>query len=289
MTSSFRATVMADSVDPTGRHRLTTLELTYPRIIHAEFMTHRQFSRNAASSRAIPTATLVQRVLDHPYVPEAFGRNQKGMQAGEDLADDDNAAARRAWLAARSYAVEQARELLALGVHKQHVYRLLEPFQWYTVIVTATEWSNFLALRDHPAAQPEIQRVARLVRAALEGSTPRSLDYGEWHMPLVPDLERLRADGLSDITIRQISVARCARVSYLTHHGERDTTADLRLYCDLVDQGHMSPLEHVARPLEPGETPPPSNLVGWVQLRKTIPNEDDFGKRTGLEPARPAA
>ena len=51
------ATVIADS--EYNSNRITTLELTYPRYIHSELLTHRCLSRSASSSRATPISVLV--------------------------------------------------------------------------------------------------------------------------------------------------------------------------------------------------------------------------------------
>jgi thymidylate synthase ThyX len=240
----------------------------------AEFNTHRVFSRNSASSRAIPIKKQLARIREEPYVPDTWGLNQAGMQAERDADETTGAAARASWLSARDRAVEQAEELLQLGIHKQLANRLLEPFKWHTVIVTATEWSNFFALRANPMAQPEISTVATLMLAAYRGSTPIAVPAGGWHLPLLQPEER---DGTFEHgeDARRISAARCARVSYLTHSGVRDLDADLELYRRLVDGGHLSPLEHVATPELDGTWV--GNLHGWRQLRKTLPNEHDFG------------
>jgi thymidylate synthase ThyX len=273
---TFNATILADSLSPGGA-RLTTLELTYPRIVHAEMLTHRMLSRNAASSRAIPVAKLIEQVRTTPFIPETWGSNQAGMQAAAPLEGKDAEWAESQWLAARNEALYHAEGLAARGVHKQMVNRLLEPFQWYTAIFSATEWGNFLALRCHPDAQPEIRRIAEMVRDALATSTPASVRFGEWHLPLTPDLPRLReAFGLE--SIKRIAAGRCARVSYLTHHGERDPGADLDLCDRLIASGHLSPLEHVATPgHEAGAMY--GNFRGWAQMRTAVPNEANFGLR----------
>lgn len=266
----YQAKILADSVSPAG-HRLTTFELTYPRIIHAEMMTHRVFSRNAASSRAIPAAKLIQAVIDNPFVPEAFTENRPGMTACNFVTDQKSA--RNSWLGARDRAVFSALELCELNVHKQHVNRLLEPFQWYTAIFTGTDWANFLALRTHADAQPEIQRLAFLVQGALEANAPEPYGYGDWHAPLLPDIDELwEAYPIGDI--KKISAGRCARVSYLTHDGKRDPQADIELCDRLIASGHMSPLEHVATPSYHPEDW--ANLRGWAQMRRFIPNEANF-------------
>ncbi len=299
----FDAKVLADSVSPAG-HRLTTLEATFPRFVLAEFNTHRVFSRNSASSRAIPIAKQLRRVLDEPYMPIEFGSNQPGMQAGPALDGEKRAAAEREWLAARDDAVRRVLALVTdpalaaagdlheildqveeatrskgrpeawLNVHKQIANRLLEPFMWHTVIVTATEWENFWNLRCHADAQPEIRLIAEEMRAATQASEPAELDFGEWHLPLVRPEDREQVNSVEDLI--KVSAGRCARVSYLTHAGKRDLDADIQLHDRLLESGHMSPLEHPARPLsaeelEEGEWS--GNFRGWFSYRKGISGE----------------
>jgi thymidylate synthase ThyX len=187
------AKILADSLAPCGK-RLTTMEWTYPRSIHSEIMTHRMLSKNSASSRAIPTEKLIQRVVDDPFIPEYIGANQKGMQAGEELNDVQKEVARMFWLQGRDQAVENARRLLDLGVHKQVVNRIIEPWMWITIIVSATEWDNVWGLRCHPMAEPHFQKLAYTARDAMAASVPRELKMGDWHLPLVPIDEE---DGLS--------------------------------------------------------------------------------------------
>lgn len=297
----FAARVLADSMHVRGHevHRLTTMEVTFPRIVLAEFNTHRVFSRNSASSRAIPVEKRIAMIEADPFVPEAFGRNQKGMQAGENLGDTDSRAAAYTWELSLKDAVRHARTLAQLGVHKQLANRLIEPFCWHTVVVTATEWDNFFALRCHPDAQPEIRRVAEMMRDVYAESTPKILRAGEWHLPLLqPDEFVLPKDSpewdepvgfpctlLDTETAKKVSAGRCARVSYLTHDGRRDIKADVELCERLWHSGHMSPLEHVARPLThddiedrglPSYRPFVGNFCGWLQFRKELPNEDNF-------------
>src|SRR5579872_4265343 len=267
---AYSARILLDSVSPAGV-RLTTLEVSFPRFVLSEFNTHRVFSRNSASSRAVPTAKLLERVQSDPVLPLEWGRNKAGMSASDVLPAEEEEAAKRIWLQARDAAVEHARKLLALKVHKQELNRVLEPFLWHTVIVTATEWENFFALRCAPNAQPEIRRAALLMRQALEESTPRAIGIGEWHLPLVQDDER---DG--DVErLKAISVARCARVSYLTHDGRRDQQKDLELYARLSADRHLSPFEHVATPADDVDFH--ANFRGWIQMRQSI--------EAGLSPA----
>ncbi|MET0305429.1 MAG: FAD-dependent thymidylate synthase [Solirubrobacterales bacterium] len=300
----FDAKVLADSQSPAG-YRLTTLEATFPRFVLAEFNTHRVFSRNSASSRAIPIAKQLRRVLEEPYVPIEFGSNQPGMQAGAALEGEKREAAEREWLRGRDDAVRRVLGLVAdpetvaehddpfdalqeveeairdrsqpaewLNVHKQVANRLLEPFMWHTVIVTATEWDNFWNLRCHPDAQPEIRLVAETMREVAAASEPEELAEDEWHLPLVRSEDRDQVGSIEDLI--KVSAGRCARVSYLTHAGKRDLAADVELHDRLLESGHMSPLEHPARPLSEDElaaTEWSGNFRGWFPYRKSIKGE----------------
>lgn len=262
---AYSARVLLDSVSPAGV-RLTTLEVTFPRFVLAEFNTHRVFSRNSASSRAIPTAKLLERLESDPAIPLEWGRNKAGMSATEVLAGEEADEARRVWLAARDGAVAQARRLVDLNVHKQELNRLLEPFLWHTVIVTATEWENFFELRCAPTAQPEIRQAAIKMRDAIAQSRPNSVGLQEWHTPLIQDDEH----ALDCETRRRVSAARCARVSYLTHDGKREISRDLELFERLRRQRHLSPFEHVATPS--GDSAFHANFRGWIQFRREIEN-----------------
>ena len=270
----FSARVLLDSVSP-GGIRLTTMEVRYPRFVHAEVMTHRVFSRNAASSRSVPVRKMIDAVRADPAMPVWWGRNQSGMQARAEIDDAARAVAEAEWRAALADALAHAERLVAADVnlHKQLVNRLLEPFAWITVILTATEWTNFFAQRAHEDAQPELQHVATLMRDARDASSPEPVELGEWHTPLLADDER---SSLPLDARLQISVARCARVSYLSHDGTRDHARDIELYERLLGggaNGHWSPFEHVATPLSDRDGWS-GNFRGWEQFRKRFPQEN---------------
>jgi hypothetical protein len=237
------------------------------RFVLAEFNTHRAFSRNSASSRAIPIKKRIAAIRDDLAYPVEWGSNQRGMQAGHILNELATSSSRSVWKAASEVAISGAEALNTFGVHKQIVNRLLEPFLWHTVIVSSTEWDNFFKQRCSSLAQPEIRVVAEAMRDALNESTPNRLEVGQWHTPYIqPDECNLRAyDRI------KISAARCARVSYLTHDGRRDHDLDFDLYEKLVeaDPPHWSPLEHVATPLSNLEDDPSwvGNFEGWAQWR----------------------
>lgn len=248
---------------------MTTIEATMHRFVLAELNTHRLFSRNSASSRAVPVARQIERVLNDPAMPVEFGAKKAGMQAGPALEGAARSEAEAAWLEARDHAVVAAQRLLAVGVHKQVANRLLEPFMWHTVIVSATDWDGFWHQRCSPLAQPEIRVVAEAMRDAMAGSVPETLAPGAWHLPYVQAEDRAEVDDPE--LLRRVSAARCGRVSYLNHDGQRDLDGDLRLYERFVGAtpSHASPLEHVATPAV-GPQPPAGNFRGWTQLRHLV-------------------
>lgn len=271
------AKIIADSVSNQGV-RITTMQLRYPKFIHGEFMTHRMFSRNASSSRAIPVERLIKDVMDDPAMPIHWGKNQKGMQAREECNEivefqHFKHTREEAWLRARDLAIAAARSFHAAGYHKQIVNRIIEPWCHINVVVTATEWSNFFHLRCHPDAQPEMRMLAEAMREAMDNSTPINDNR---HLPYIAEDERhvvFHRDIFRDILTR-LSVARCARVSYLTQEGKKPAIAeDLALYDRLMGAQplHASPAEHQAESTHPDTWS--GNFRGWVQFRKTLDGE----------------
>jgi hypothetical protein len=238
-------------------------------------------SRNAASSRAIPIEKLIERVEQDPAMPLFWGKNQKGMQAEVEMTPEERALAEARWLHARDLAVEQCRHLAALGLHKQLANRIIEPWMFITVILSATEFDNWFHLRNHRMAQPEIAWVARDMWRQYHAPlrAPQMLDEGQWHLPLIDGDETA---GLDVETLKKISTGRCARVSYLNHEGQRDITHDIALHDRLSagpavgEPGHWSPFEHIAQALA---TPTHSgNFIGWKQYRKEFEAEHYTGK-----------
>lgn len=346
---SYSCKILLDSISET-RKRLTTFEITFPRIVLAEFNTHRMFSRNSASSRAIPFIRQLERVDNNPFIPERFPINDKGMQPNKyyEQGSIEYQQCEFLWLSARDKVVNHATQLVmedseigaGLKVHKQIANRLLEPFMWHTVIVTATEFDNFFKLRCDENAQYEIRRIADLMYEAYHAYDdqwinpsdavvkfnapdkswiaikPQKLKVGEWHCPLVYEEDRgliyeywgrkdpRKYSILSEEhryeyathLLKQISVARCARVSYLTHDGKRDIEKDLELFERLRTSGHYSPFEHVAQPSfteidsemdaqfeheiysyigdRTFHEHRNGNFIGWRQMRQDLPNEN---------------
>lgn len=287
------AKVIKDSISPAGV-RITTLELEYPRIIHSELMTHRVFSRNSASSRAIPVSKVIEFVESNPAMPVHWGKNQAGMQAKEELDDLTKESVQQLWLEAAKQAVLFAKVMNDMKVHKQVVNRLLEPFQHMKVVLTSTEWANWDWLRDHPDADPTIHALAKEMKRVRNESTPEELFYGEWHLPYVNSerskvyAERNYFDEHGEpITLEQarmISASCCAQTSYRKQDGSLEKAEDI--FKKLVESQpcHASPVEHQATPIslrywERGVTHEDwrgeqwsANFRGWVQFRQLIPN-----------------
>lgn len=240
------ARVVADSISLQG-YRVTTIEAVMHRFVLAELNTHRVFSRNSASSRAIPLSRQLARVGSDPAIPVSWPEEQKGMQGGEELSGHSAEEAIEVWHEASLAAAGYARNLGEIGVHKSVANRLLEPFMSHTVVITATAWDNFFGLRCNPMAQPEIRVVAEAMLKVYNESVPETLTAGQWHLPYVQDDEKTELP--TDQLVR-ISSARSARVSYLTQNGERDREEDLNLYARLTTATpmHASPLEHVCTP-----------------------------------------
>jgi hypothetical protein len=268
-----KAELILQSQGVDSRNPISTLLLTYPRFIHSEFMTHRAFSRNASSSRAIKFETMVERIRTNPAMPTYWGSNKPGMQAGEELSESDIDLCKFLWTQARENAITTAKLLHEKGLHKQTVNRLLEPFSHITTLVTATEWENFFWLRIHPAAQPEFQELARKIYDTINFNAenwPKSVKIGDndWHLPFIKPEEALLH--LKDRIM--LSVARCASTSYDTVDGYEMTLEKAKkVVAKLNPAGgpmHASPFEHQAisdwEALRKGEW---GNFTFWRQLR----------------------
>lgn len=285
------ARVVADSVNDAG-DRLTTMVVTLPRSALAELNTHRAFSRNSASSRAVPVKRMIEYVQRTPYVPRAFSVNKPGMNAHEFIEPGSPRwpDVHEWWMRSVETALGQARAGLELGVHKQEVNRILEPYLMHTVVISSTEWDNFFAQRldtddtGAPLAYLPIYDAASAMKDALAGSAPLPVAQGDWHTPFITADER---DALAPEQVRAVAAARSARVSYFTPTGDRvvgagpSIDADLRLYERLLNPGqgsalHLSPFEHVATPATPGS----GNFTGWRQWRADV--------EAGAVTARPA-
>lgn len=287
--------IICDSLAGSGV-RLTTFNVTYPRFIHSELMTHRAFSRNASSSRAIPVRKQIEMIQNCPAIPNKFYKNQKGMQGTVLLEGAEAEQAKALWLKGRDLALGVAEEMLVLDIHKQHVNRILEAYAHITVTISATDYANFFHLRDHKDAEPNIQELAVSMFKDYTSSTPQPMADGQWHLPFVDadtmdnthghfmgcaqlGLDTSWYDGR--VLIKR-SAAKCARTSYLTHEGTATTVdADLALYDRLVGSSplHASPTEHQAMACSDPNVRS-GNFRGWIQFRQGLvgQNVTEFAK-----------
>lgn len=251
------ATVLARTWNPTTKQEIITWELMYPRYIHSELMTHRQFSRNAASSRATPTRVLVEEVRKNPVFFDEVRLNQKGMTGGELVGDDVLKEFKRQWGDAANTAADYAENWLKMGIAKQTVNRILEPFLPIRTIVTATDIDNFFKLRLAPDAQPEIQSLAKAMNESREKA---GVSVEEVHIPY--------AEYFTDKTEHLVTraIAACARVSVARNDGKKTTyEEDLAFTKRLLSAGHMTPFEHVA--YATSHKGRYANLSDWMSVR----------------------
>ena len=311
------AKIIADSLGPFG-DRIITYVLTFPRIVLAEFNTHRALSRNSASSRAIPFKKMLKMVEENPFIPIRWMKEHTGMQGNEYFEDEKTINfLKYHWITARDKAIYHANTMNVNGLTKQVCNRLLEPFMWHTCICTATEWENFFALRANPEAEIHIQELAHKMLEAANVSIPRKLKEGEWHIPFGDTFDEKRIEDViyqeyaEDWVLSRekfiqkykvmIATARCARVSYLNFEGKDDYVTDITLYKRLLASGHMSPFEHCAYALADNQYNAAlcdtkfmggddygnaiyeygwdGNFRGFRQLRKTLPNENKKDER----------
>lgn len=220
--NNYNCEIVADSLNTFG-NRITTFKLIYPRIIHSELMTHRVFSRNAASSRAVPVKKMIESVRNNMFTPLAIQKTHKGMQGSDYFEGVELEQAKQLWIESAELALQQAEKMEKFGITKQLINRILEPYQYYQVLVTATEWENFFSLRcpkytfgeltntpriwrsrkdaiiDFPdwesrndffwlsinksQAEIHIQKIAEMMWDAYNESKPKILQAGEWHIP----------------------------------------------------------------------------------------------------------
>jgi thymidylate synthase ThyX len=266
------AKVVLDSIGPQGV-RLITTEVTHHRFVHSEFMTHCMFARNASSSRAIPFEKALARIEADPAMPVYWGMNQKGMSAEVELQGEEREKMERQWHAIIDDMVLKAKIVAGSGLHKQLVNRLLEFCSYITVVVTGTSdaYANYFSLRCTKFAQPEIKVQAEALREVVFASTPNTLHEYEWHTPYIQEDEKEKP--WTDLV--KLSIARCARVSYLTQNGVRDPEEDFRLHDQLKENGHWSPFDHVAQAYPRNVNPHYGNgkFKGWMPYRRLFPQE----------------
>lgn len=262
--------IVADSISK-SRKRITTFVLTYPRFIHSELMTHRVFSRNAMSSRAVPVEKMIELVQQKTAHPIHWGKNQPGMQANHEHDEDVvvdlswilgglnyTLTRNEAWNHAMMFACTMAKGFADAGYHKQIVNRLIEPYQLMRTVVTSTEWDNWYWLRDHEDAQPEIRELASQMLNLHNSSSPNVLDNDEWHIPFykngvwTPHHVNDEMVDVNDYTVSdalKISASCCAQASF--RNNDESLEKAQRVWDRLVGSvpKHSSPFEHQAKPM----------------------------------------
>ena len=256
--------VVEASISKAGQ-KLTTLELRYPRYIHSEIMTHREFSRNAASSRAIPVQKFIDQVKNDPAMPIHWGLNQPGMQAQDE--EVDPIWAKDWWLRVSEQVLPFAEEAKEANLHKQIANRILEHWQFMNTLVSSTSFDNFFEQRLTPFAQPEFRHLAELMKEALDTTEYTERDL---HVPYVTDEERFTEH---DVVLEKISAARCCRVSYNRLGESPSIQEDIDRHDSLVASGHWSPFEHVAMALTKADLRS-GNFKGWHQYRNVLQGID---------------
>jgi thymidylate synthase ThyX len=279
--------IVTDTTNAISNSRLVSFLVEFPRIINAEVLRHRALSFSSASSRAIPTKKIIKSIEENPYIPKVWGSNKAGMQAGEPLIDEKAEFAENKWFKHLRSSICIASELAKLGVHKQIVNRILEPFQHIKLLISGTEWDNFFELRISEFAQPEIYELAYEMKMLMDSSDSRRVYpvFVDSAVLFSPDIMETVNPASAHIPFRDsdiqsdtmyVSAARCARLSYSTHDGKFDREADISLAFSLVRNKHWSPFEHIAFPIAYAySTDIPKTFrsnfdESWLQFRKIL-------------------
>lgn len=317
-----KARIILDSIGPTSDYsRLHTQLWRYPKFVHQESLRHRKlmftdwqeqdFSFSVSSARAIPFKNLIAEVRNTELraKPVIWGSEQKGMSPGSELRGTAATVAETLWNQSALKAADFAEDMATLGVHKSIVNRIIEPYIHVNCLVTGTTfgWVNFFGLRLDGAVDPTLRALAESSWRVWNESKPQVLQPDKWHLPFIDAASQslvwryANDHDICDIEVQdlmiKISVARCARLSYMSFAtGKRSTIEeDLDLYQRLVGSIpiHASPAEHQATPdtkviwsgastqdhatgtdwfwRNPEEA---GNLgPGWRQFRKMLPNE----------------
>lgn len=259
---------------------LTTFHLCYPNIIHNELMTHRRFSRNSSSNRAIPIKFFVDTLTNDPFIP-TFNQNKKGMVSGEELAEEKQIKAIEIWKKSAEFNAKCMQELSDLGASKETVNRLAAPFIYVHTIVTSTEWDNFFALRLSPDAQPEMRELAECMYE--EYLNYNYINETNCHHPLVTteEIAEVNVEDLSnkfyyldqliksdvkqftkklDVLKLLVSANRCKRVSHYNIDKKLSIEEEIDGALESLRKGHYSIAEHQAVYVKGSLTLNPANF-----------------------------
>ena len=253
-------------------------------------LTHRMFSRNASSSRAVPVQKMIEAVKNNTFCPFEFQKAHKGMQGSEYFTDEDKEDCIKLWLESAELALQQAEKMKEKGITKQIINRILEPYQYYTVLITGSRegWQNFFELRcgnydgfksrkeaskeflekgnintstwseldwlhlNKGQAEIHIIDLAEKIYDAVNESTPKQLQAGEWHIPMISDSESLKLSTNDQI---KLSVGRAANTSYTVVGDGKELTLEhaIKIHDKCVELVHSSVFEHCARAMSDEE------------------------------------
>ncbi|MCR4279530.1 MAG: hypothetical protein NUV78_02195 [Candidatus Zambryskibacteria bacterium] len=273
--------------------RIVSIETTFPRPFLAEFNTHCRFSRNSASSRAIPVWKRMIAVLEKPYIPNSFGVNKAGMQAGEELSAEDQRRVVQNWLFGRDMAILQAyalaggrKELLSTVKGEKSIAAAEALFDKIEQLSLDHGVQVRLQTQDRGLHKQHANRVLEtyafhtvIVTAThwrnflglrvSKMAQPEACDFGtaiakamrasapiELHKSEwhLPYIRpEDRAESQGWMDLAYASSGKCARTSYLTHAGIRSLEEDISMAKGLLSNGHMSPFQHPARPRQSGD------------------------------------
>lgn len=298
---TIKVKLLQKSLGPYSDACLGTFELVYPRMIHSEVLTHKQLSRNCASSRAIPIETMLKEIENDIAVPVHWGKNQSGMQAKEELQGEALDDAKYLWGLSARNAVKVSRKLAATGVHKQVANRITEPYQHMKTVMSGTDWKNVFYLRNHKDADPTIALLFKQMQELWENTEELAVDTDEFHTPYVESLMTAKGgviwreyfnENHEIISVEdaiKISASCCAQTSFRKNDSSADK-ADM-VYDRLVNSKpvHASPFEHQGKPMQKHENPFDAskwepgithvnrqgelfsgNFRGWIQHRQLI-------------------
>lgn len=261
--------------------QLITLEIELHRFVLPEFNTHRSLSRNFQSSRAVPVKQMIEQVRNNPAMPVHWGKNEPGMVANEQVSEGMLQAAKECWVKTAKDAARRAEIFSDMGLHKQIVNRILEPFMWTKGVTTATlkGWEAFLKLRLHKDAQPEIKALAEQIDLVIKHSSVAKLGKDDWHMPYFGDGYWLKGCGISLEDALMISASCCGQISYRKRDESIEKAQKIYGMLNLPENGeykedppHFSPTEHQAKASN-GDFELSGNFHtedSWMQYRKIL-------------------
>lgn len=240
---NYECEIILDSI--IQEERITCFRVTYPRIVHSEFMRHRFNSVTSASSRAVPLNRIIEQYFG--YIPDNWRKHQSGMQPleGNNIFTDEEI---KDYKDIYSYIMNVSEKMARLlhkdgkGLAKEQVNRLLEPYSYITHLVQTTRkgYEHFFNLRTDKNAQYEIRVIAEMMKKQYNTSIPVKRKY---HIPFYQS-EIENDSNLDILKYLKVSSARCARTSYYNHEGKVPTIEeDIKLSDSLLKDKHLSPFE----------------------------------------------